>query len=529
MKWNLFIMENNIQKQHLSGKKSVYLFCNLLIMENILPIHLQEVIFSSSDSKMNKQISRLEKAGKLRKLAPRIYTSNYSDTPETIIRRNLYTILGKLYPRSMLSHRSALEFNPTSAGHIFLTYSYTKKISLPGIILRFMEGQGPIEGDNPFSGELYSSQFERALLENLQVSRQIGPESKALTLPEIEDRLEKVIQIKGEAALNEVRDKAREIAVRLGMEKEFEKLSKLISALLTTKPSKILSSPLAIARAFGSPYDSARLSLFENLFIELKQKEFKDIPEQNINEQSFKDFAFFEAYFSNYIEGTEFELEDAKRIIETGTPMPSRNEDSHDVLGTFKLVSNRQEMSIVPTNSDHLLEILQYRHMVLMNSRISKNPGQFKDKNNRAGETFFVDYTLVKGTLIKGFDFYQALTHPFAKAAYIMFLISEVHPFLDGNGRIARVMMNAELVKQGQAKVIIPTVYRDDYIGALRKLTRQQSPSAYVRMLQRAQDFSSTIIGDNMDAMEKQLEASNAFKEHDQAKLKILHKFDSEK
>ncbi|MDP3180718.1 MAG: Fic family protein, partial [Bacteroidota bacterium] len=245
-----------------------------------------------------------------------------------------------------------------------------------------------------------------------------------------------------------------------------------------------------------------------------------DLPEQNISNQSFRNFAFFEAYFSNYIEGTEFEIEDARRIIETDTPMPSRDEDSHDVLGTYNLVSNRLEMGIVPTSPDKMLEILLYRHQVLMGARISKKPGQFKDKNNRAGETFFVDHTLVKGTLIKGFDFYQALTHPFARAAYIMFLISEVHPFLDGNGRIARVMMNAELVTQGQTKIIIPTVYRDDYIGVLRKLTRQQDPSVYIRMLQRAQEFSATIRGDDMDVMEKHLEACNAFKEHDQAKLK---------
>ncbi len=489
-------------------------------MENILPIHLQEVIFSSSDPKLSTQISRLEKAGKLRKIASRIYTPNFSDTQETIVRRNLFAILGKLYPGSLLSHRSALEFQPTSVGHIFLTYTYTKRISLPGITIRFMEGPGKIEGDNPFSGELYCSQIERALLENLQVSRQPGPESKTLTLPEIEDRLEKVIRVKGEAGLNELRDRAREIAEALRMEKEFEKLNKLISALLTSHPSKILSSPLAVARAFGSPYDPARLPLFEKLFIELKQQEFKDQPDQSISNQSFRNFAFFEAYFSNYIEGTEFEIEDARRIIETDTPMPSRDEDSHDVLGTYKLVSNRLEMGIVPTSPDQMLEILLYRHQVLMGARISKKPGQFKDKNNRAGETFFVDHTLVKGTLIKGFDFYQALTHPFARAAYIMFLISEVHPFLDGNGRIARVMMNAELVTQGQTKIIIPTVYRDDYIGVLRRLTRQQDPSAYIRMLQRAQDFSATVKGDDMDVMEKHLEACNAFKEHDQAKLK---------
>lgn len=491
-------------------------------MENILPIHLQEVVFSSSDPTLSKQVSKLEKAGKLRKIAPRIYSPNFTDSPQKIVRRNLFAILGKLYPGSVLSHRSALEFKPTSAGHIFLTYTYTKKISLPGITLRFMEGHGPIEGDNPFSGELYTSQLERALLENMQVSRQPRPESKTVTLPELEERLEQVIRVKGEAGLNELRDKARAIAEQLGMQTEFEKLNKFISALQNTKPSKILSSPIAVARAFGNPYDPARLPLFEKLFIELKQKEFAALPEKNKSSQSIRNFAFFEAYFSNYIEGTEFELEDAKKIIETETLMPDRDEDSHDILGTYKLVSNREEMNIIPGKPQELLEILLYRHKVLMSARTSKKPGQFKDKNNRAGDTHFVDHTLVKGTLIKGFDFYQALTAPFAKAAYMMFLISEVHPFLDGNGRTARVMMNAELVKQGQSKIIIPTVYRDAYMLALRKLTRQQDPSPYVRMLIKAHVFSSTITGDDMNGMEKHLEESNAFKEHDKAKLKII-------
>ncbi len=292
--------------------------------------------------------------------------------------------------------------------------------------------------------------------------------------------------------------------------------------MLNTKPSKILSSPLAIARAFGNPYDPGRLPLFEKLFIELKQNEFKDLPEKNTTNKSFKNFAFFEAYFSNYIEGTQFELEDAKKIIETAAPMPNRDEDSHDVLGTYNLVSNREEMNITPAASGEMLEILLYRHKILMSARTSKNPGHFKDRNNRAGETHFVDYTLVKGTLIKGFDYYQSLTAPFSKAAFIMFMISEVHPFLDGNGRIARVMMNAELVKQGQSKIIIPTVYRDDYMLSLRRLTRQQEPSAYIKMLLRAHGFSSAVIGDDMDDMQKQLEASNAFKEHDKSRLKII-------
>ena len=515
-------MENIYKIPVFSGKYFPNLPLKLLLMENILPIHLQEVVFSSSDPKISSQIKTFERAGKLKKIAARIYTSNLTDNPETIIRRNLFAILGKLYPGAVLSHRSALEFKPTLAGHIFITYTYTKKIVLPGIILRFLEGHSQIEGDNPLAGQLFASQQERAFLENLQVSRQPGPESKSLTLPELEDRLEQIIRVKGDAGLNEFRDKAREISELLGMQNEFERLNKLIGALLATQPSKNLSSPLAVARAFGNPYDPARLALFEALFVELKQREFKARPERNITNRSFRNFAFFEAYFSNYIEGTEFELEDAKKIIETGIPMATRDEDSHDVLGTYKLVSSREEMKTTPANAKELLDILLYRHSVLLGARKSKKPGQFKDKNNRAGETHFVDHTLVKGTLIKGFDFYQALTHSFAKAAYMMFLISEVHPFLDGNGRIARVMMNAELVKQDQAKIIIPTVYRDDYMGALRRLTRQHDPSVYIRMLGRAHDFSETITGDDMDAMEKHLEVCNAFKEHNEAKLNIV-------
>ena len=103
-----------------------------------------------------------------------------------------------------------------------------------------------------------------------------------------------------------------------------------------------------------------------------------------------------------------------------------------------------------------------------------------------------------------------------------MFMISEIHPLLDGNSRIARVMMNAELVKANQTRIIIPTVYRDDYLGALRRLTRNDDPAAYIRMLQRAQEFSASLLASDMQALENHLTLSNAFKEHDEAKLKII-------
>ena len=72
-------------------------------MENILPIHLQEIIFSSSDQKISKQISKLEKNGKIRKIAQRVYSSNLIEPPETIIRRNLFMCLQTLSGRNFKS------------------------------------------------------------------------------------------------------------------------------------------------------------------------------------------------------------------------------------------------------------------------------------------------------------------------------------------------------------------------------------------------------------------------------------------
>ena len=246
-----------------------------------------------------------------------------------------------------------------------------------------MEGIGAIEGDNSFSGELFVSQQERAFLENLQSSRKTGPESKTISISELENKLEKIAQVKGEEGLNQIRDNAKVIAEKLGMQKEFEKLNKLISALLSTQPSKILSSPRAIARAFGNPYDQSRIDLFEILFIELKQREFKNVIDKNTSNTAFKNFAFFESYFSNYIEGTRFEVEEAKNIIETDTPMFNRDEDSHDILGTYKLVSSKVEMNITPSKPEEFVDILQYRHRLLLEARTSKMPGVFKDKNNK--------------------------------------------------------------------------------------------------------------------------------------------------
>ena len=483
---------------------------------------MSEIIFASTNRQESYKISKMLQEKKIRKIAPRIYSTNLEENPSEIIKRNILEILGNLYPDSVLSHRSAFEFKPTSTNQIFVTYSYTRKIKLPGVTINFLEGKGPVEGDNKFVSNLYVSSEARRYLENLQITKKSGPNSKTLGIPQIEEKLDDILRIKGEDGLNKLRDDARKLSEILGMQKEFESLNKIIGALFTTKPSKILKSDLALSRAAGLPYDRNRIELFEILSNYLHNKTFKERPEKNTSLNSFRNFAFFEAYFSNYIEGTVFEVSEAKNIVDTGVPLPNRGDDSHDILGTYQIVSNRNEMKIIPATADEFLNLLQSRHKTLLSARVSKSPGQFKTKNNRAGNTFFVDFKLVRGTLVRGFDYYKILTDPFARAAYIMFLVSEVHPFEDGNGRIARVMMNAELVNKAQSKIIIPTVFRDDYLLTLKRITNQKDPAPYVEMLTKAYQFSDNLNFENYDDLYNYLDAHNAFYESDEGKhLKI--------
>ena len=495
---------------------------NGLLMGKNRPSQLQEIVFASSKKGESRQITALLKEKLIRKIAPRIYTSNLLDDPEVIIKRNWYRILAQLYPDAIVSHRSALEHKPTPGRHIFLTYSYTENVSLPGLTIHFLKGAGRTDSDDPFFENLYVSQEARAFLENLQDSRKTT-ESKSLPIAEIAQRLEAIVRARGEKGLNELRDKAKQLARKLSMEKEFKKLDEVIGGILGNGKSQKLKSPTAMARALGDPFDADRIRLFESLYEELAGKSFPEYKEENATDKAYKTFAFFESYFSNYIEGIEFTVSEANQIITTGKPIPLRHEDSHDILGTYRIVSDRKEMSVCPTSPNQFLDILRWRHAILLQSRTSKNPGEFKDRNNAVGSVEFVNWQLVNGTLKKGFEWYSLLREPFAKAVYIMFLVSEVHPFLDGNGRIARVMMNAELSAKGMSKIIIPTVYREDYMGALRKLTRQRVADAYVRMLLRAYEFSSTLAGQSIYEMEKYLIECDAFKEPKEGKLKIIN------
>lgn len=490
-------------------------------MNSLVDIN-HEIVFGSSDSAVSRQISNLVSMGVLKKIAPRLYTTNLLDSPEQIIKRNILNIIMWRFPKMIISHRSANEMRLTPNGYFFITGNYNRVVSdLPGVTVVIMKGPPADEKDMAY-GQMFIASEYRWMLENMQQSRKQDGYSKSLPVEVIERKLVNILLSGGDGQLNQYREQLRETATRLDMMHEFEKINVLISALLSTNSIETLTTPSAKAMAVGMPYDEERLSLFEHLFQSLQEQHFIHRPVVTLSEDEYRNVSFFESYFSNYIEGTEFSVVDAREIIETGTPMLNRKEDSHDILGTFQVVSNRNEMMKCPTTSQELLELLTHRHAMLLSGRPDLNPGQLKDRNNRAGNTEFVDAKLVNGTLDAGFGYYAALSNPIAKAIYMMFLISEVHPFNDGNGRIARVMMNAELFKAGESKIIVPTVYREDYLLALRKMSRQKMPETFIKVLSTLHLFSSNLYGRSFSDMLNYLKESNAFEDPNISHLKII-------
>ncbi|MBC7467318.1 MAG: Fic family protein [Bdellovibrio sp.] len=483
--------------------------------QNTKSLLLPPLIFAAQNKSEEAWITSLKKKKLIRKIGPRLYTSVSKVDEKNLVRGQWAQIINHLYPEALLSHRSALEFKPSNEDIVVLTSTTNRQVKYPGLTLKFVRGPGRRSDENKFLN-FYTSSEARAYLENFMVSK--NTHWKTLPTAELEQKLETLLQIKGEEKLTELRDKAREISNAFDWPKPFSKLDQMIGALLGTRDAQSLESPLAKARAQQKPFDIERVNRFDILFSDLKANPLKEVKESFLDHDHFRNKAFFESYFSNYIEGTTFEIEEAEEIIFDKKIPADRPKDAHDIVGTFNIVSDPNQMRQLPHSPQELEDLIKTRHGLLMENRPESFPGKYKMKPNRAGDTHFVHPQNIQGTLEQGFQRYQNLPEGLPRAIFIMFLIAEIHPFTDGNGRIARIMMNAELYAAKQSTIIIPNVYRDDYLLALRALTRRDRPDPYIRMLARAHRFSS-IQFTNYKKVLSQIENMNWFRESSEAKL----------
>lgn len=469
----------------------------------------QPEVFSTS-RELSALIRRAVAAGELRKLGGRLYTKNLDEPLEAVARRNWQRVAGHYFPGSVVVDRSAFEAKPAPDGSLFLDagpdWAGKRPTRLPGLILRPRQGAGPAAGDMPYM-DLYISSRPRALLDNLRHGRGQRGVDRILSPAEIEEELSRLAELRGEDALNEMRDQARTLARELGRERELALLEELIAAVLGTRDAP-LETKAAQARRAGLAFDRHRIELFEALQGEL----LRDLPPSRPEAaDTLPALAFFEAYFSNYIEGTEFSIDEAEEIVYEREIPEMRNEDAHDVLGTFDIVNDPVLRRRVPEGPEEFLEQLRSSHRQVLERRPQAGPGAFKTRANRAGATIFVDPKLVVGTLIEGYRFLGPLSPGLSRAIFVMFLIGEVHPFTDGNGRIARIFMNAELSAVNQQRILVPLSYRDNYLGGFRALSRGADPRPMVKILDFAQRYAAGIDWSGQQVAQQMLEETNAF------------------
>lgn len=477
---------------------------------------LPELLFSqASDPAQSRRVRRLAVGGHLRKLYAGIYTSNLDAPPEAVVLRHWRAIAGHLLPGAVVSHRSAFDSRPHD-GLLFVTRGKTRRtLELPGLAIEVLPGPAAVTDsaarDVPY-GAVFLASEPRRFLENLTRGR--GWSQRVLAQEELEVQFDRMLALRGEHRLNDLRDACKALADRLELVVEFKRLDRIVGALLGTHDAKKLTAREALARAAGRPYDAGRLDLFDALFAALNREVFATVPDPAPTGEARENFAFYESYFSNFIEGTAFTVDEAERIVFEGQIIENRSADSHDVLGTFAAATRSPWRDRPPSDADAFLAWLKSVNAQVMQQRPDKRPGEWKDVVNQAGPTVFVLPDLVPGTLREGFERIGALTDPVARALMTMFVVTEVHPFIDGNGRTARLAMNAVLTAGGCSRIIVPTVCREDYLLPLKALSNNADPAPFLAAMTRIQSWSGAFdYAKPRDKVRAQLALCHAFEE----------------
>jgi hypothetical protein len=471
-------------------------------------------IFTSADLSRT-ELQRRTAVGDLRLIARGIYSDDAGNSPEEIVAREWRTIVGKVMPGAVVSYANAFTCLP-AGGEVNVSHRRRDPLVLPGLTVRSdMVGRRDADDISLGNGLFMASQV-RGLIDNSadhpgRPNRRIAK----LTREQLHDHIVKLTQTTAPPLINALVQDVKQRAPRAvgdGIAAFFAAARAEINTVDT--PSRLLR-----AAQTGEGYDQDRVALFHEFAISLNSKGLVDRPDTIPSFTS--EIPFFEAYFSNFIEGTEFTLDETESIIYEQADL-GRPEDAHDILGTFEVTSS-PTMRVMPRDADEFLEALRSRHATMMRAHPNRLPGFWKDRSNRAGLTEFVSPALVPGTLRAGWEEGEALDDPFRRAVYLMFLVSEVHPFIDGNGRSSRVMMNNALTARGQHRAIIPTILRLSYLNSLTRATNGGGADGLFRVLDHAQHWVATGDWSTRQTGREYAEATNALTDAHTAERERLY------
>lgn len=183
-------------------------------------------------------------------------------------------------------------------------------------------------------------------------------------------------------------------------------------------------------------------------------------------------------YSSNALEGNSLSETETKIVLEDGLTIGGKPvKDHYEAMGHSEAYSLLYELA----NNKEITEkdILEL-HRLFYYRIDNRNAGQYrKEKVIITGTTFIPPAPDKVPELMKKFvsimPDLRKKCHPVELAALVHLEFVTIHPFVDGNGRTARLLMNLLLLQTGYVITIIPPVVRNDYIVAIKKSQTEQN------------------------------------------------------
>ncbi len=172
-------------------------------------------------------------------------------------------------------------------------------------------------------------------------------------------------------------------------------------------------------------------------------------------------------YNSNAIEGNTLTLMETKVVLE-GITIGGKSLREH-----FEAINHRDAILFVEelVQQREALSEWQIRniHQLIFKNIDEQHAGRYRTLNVLiSGATHTPpDHLLVPEQMSRFIAAIDNGLHPVERAARIHVDFVGIHPFVDGNGRTSRLLMNLELMKAGFPPVVIPVEQRLRYYQAL--------------------------------------------------------------
>jgi Fic family protein len=192
---------------------------------------------------------------------------------------------------------------------------------------------------------------------------------------------------------------------------------------------------------------------------------------------------------SNNIEGSRIPAEEVKKIIETGD---SRYENANEVKEVFNSI---HAMEYIRSGFKFNISSIKRLYYILTKDLLMQNgmpyPRGFKTERNVVNNMETVPPDQVEPELSRLLGYYKEnkkKVHPLKLALYFHLKYEGIHPFLDGNGRTGRLIMNKILMTNGYFPTIIHSANSTAYYNAITKgLTSRNKRGYYQFMLEQAE------------------------------------------